>query len=65
MLSSSTFLRRNGSFLRALEVTNRSRRVAIVGKIEILNPKIQMPPTVESEPNPNPNPNPNAPNSGE
>ena len=51
--------------MRALEVTNRSGRVTIVGKIEILNPKIQMPPTVESEPNPNPNPNPNAPNSGE
>ena len=50
MLSSSTFLRRNGSFLRALEVTNRSRRVTIVGKIEILNPKTQMSPTVESEP---------------
>ena len=30
MLSSSTFLRKSGSFLRALEVTNRSRRVTIV-----------------------------------
>ena len=46
--------------MRALEVTNRSRRVTIVGKVEILNPKIemqksknpkiQMPPTVEGEP---------------